>query len=365
MQNILGSLGTGDQVVPDTGGVQEINIPYYDSGSLPSPPPSDEEPEETDPLLDFSLDDDLTHTPGKPQIQSQIQAQRALRGMQGIIEGVQERQREKEKERESLDQRGLFSTESSMVVDRRRKKEISPQPPPREPATQPLAEPPRQQTTRPRPSPDTRQPLSEPSVPAVERPRHTEPVPQSRHLPLESRQQTPPTVPPYNPPEGRDPLPLSNRPEYKEKWRKDTHTYDTVDGENMLRNRSQSPTHKEKERAKKSVSPLPREVPLRVSGPVRMKKTPSPQKDPVILRIKKSPDELPVGDVEGYIADVSRKQKSFVPQRLEKAANVTDLQDLSVACRGLPPRGGCGHEPVAQAQQSVPLSTPCSEGVEE
>ena len=46
---------------------EEVEVPLYDSDSLPSPPSSDSseaDPKDGDKLLDFSRDDDLTYNPG-------------------------------------------------------------------------------------------------------------------------------------------------------------------------------------------------------------------------------------------------------------------------------------------------------------
>ncbi len=330
-----------DQVVPDIPGVQEVTIPCYDSDSLSSPPPSDEEEGGVDPLLDFSLEDELSHTPGKPQIQSQLEVERGLRGMMGIIEGVQERQRGKREEEEQRKKRGLVTTEASIALDRRKKRaerggspQLTQQPP----------------ESRPTPV-QTSQPLREPVKRQMSREKK-EPVPtrlKSQSPPTDSRQRSEekeeepvrPPIPPYNPPHGGEPFLLSNKPEYKEALRKETHTYEAVDPESMARYRSQSPPQKPEGLARKFGSPPARSEAAIMSGPVHMRRIPSPQGEPPIvqLRVKKSPDRLPEAERGGYIADPGKRQKSFEPQRLQKGAKVTDVQELSMACSGLPSRG--------------------------
>ncbi len=351
VQGILGSLGF-DQVVPDNGGVQEISIPCYDSESLSSPPSSEEEEGgEVDPLLDFSLDDDLTHKPVKPMLQAQIEAERGLRGMREIIEGVRERAQEREEEK--VKRRGLFSTESSMPVNRRKKRDVTPpavQPPQHElspaqrierstgaPRPGPAKAPPPDVERRPKEPPRPRDPIEQPTHREAQERSPTGSA--SRSPPVDSgrghEEPTLPIVPPYK---GNDAFPLSNKPEYIEEWRKDTHTYEEVDVEKMARYRSLSPVRKLEGGAKKSVSPP---EPARVSGPVRMRKTPSPQREVTLVRIR-SPERLPGTYTEGYVGDPSGRQKSFEPHPPPKPVKVTDMEELSVACRGLPPRGGLG-----------------------
>ena len=65
VQDILGSLGVTENVV---------EVPCYDSDELSSPPLSEgsDKIREIDPLLDFSLDDDLVHQPGSEVSGAQI-----------------------------------------------------------------------------------------------------------------------------------------------------------------------------------------------------------------------------------------------------------------------------------------------------
>ena len=93
VQDILGSLGLGEDEIPSFGSharsVQEVELAYHgDEKTLESPPDSPQDLFKVlDPLLDFGLDDDLTISQGKgggasagaDLLKSTFEVQRALK----------------------------------------------------------------------------------------------------------------------------------------------------------------------------------------------------------------------------------------------------------------------------------------------
>ena len=288
-QEILGSLTVAsEQVAANTEHkVEEVEVKCYDSDSLSSPPPSSEESDkDVDPLLDFSRDDDLTHHPGTAgpaMVRRAIEAQRALEGMRSITQGVQEkRQREEEKSQ-------LVSTQTEFIPMFSKSKNVE---------RQPVA---KQGDSKP-PKETTRQEQAE-----------KQPTGATQHsLPPIFHHSLPPPIPPYSP-ETPDPFLLSNKPEYH-------HSVST-------------------KQEKLAHNPQQVDKAVKEGGMILKTGARSPAPLNVALRAKRRAAEmLPTPEQEGHVADLERKQKSFVPQVVQTATEVTDIYE-EAACKGLPESG--------------------------
>ena len=332
-QEILGSLTVAsERVATDTEHkVEEVEVKCYDSDSLSSPPPSSEESDkDSDPLLDFSRDDDLTHNPvtaGPAMVRRAIEAQRALEGMQSITRGVQEkRQRKEEKSR-------LVSTQTEFTPLFSKGENVGRHP-------QPLKETSQQVQAEKQPSgaasssqqssgaaSSTQQSSgasssSQQSSGAASSSQQSSgassssqqshrviPETSQHSLPPISHHSLPPPIPPYSP-ERPDSFLLSNKPEY---------------------HHSVSTKHEQ-------LAPHPKQVDKEdVMVLTAGARPPAPLN--VALRTKrKGAEPLPTPEQEGHVADLERKQTSFVPQVVPTATEVTDIYE-EAACKGLPGSG--------------------------
>lgn len=288
-QEILGSLTVAsEQVAADTEHkVEEVEVKCYDSDSLSSPPPSSEESDkDIDPLLDFSRDDDLTHHPGTAgpaMVRRAIEAQRALEGMRSITQGVQEK-RQKEEEKSQL-----VSTQTEFIPMFSKSKNVERHPV----AKQGDSKPPKEATQQVQAE---RQP--------TEATQHS-PPPIFHHS-------LPPPIPPYSP-ETPDPFVLSNKPEYH-------HSVST-------------------KQEKLAHDPQQVDKAVKEGGMILKTGARPPAPLNVALRAKRrAAEKLPTPEQEGHVADLERKQKSFVPQVVRTATEVTEIYE-EAACKGLPESG--------------------------
>ena len=302
-QEILGSLTVAsERVATDTEHkVEEVEVKCYDSDSLSSPPPSSEESDkDSDPLLDFSRDDDLTHNPvtaGPAMVRRAIEAQRALEGMQSITRGVQEkRQRKEEKSR-------LVSTQTEFTPMFSKGENVGRHP-------QPLKETSQQVQAEKQPSGASSSSQQSSGASSSSQQSHRVIPETSQHsLPPISHHSLPPPIPPYSP-ERPDSFLLSNKPEY--------HHSVSTKHEQLAPHPKQ--VHKE-------------DVMVLTAGA----RPPAPLN--VALRTKrKTAEPLPTPEQEGHVADLERKQTSFVPQVVQTATEVTDIYE-EAACKGLPGTG--------------------------
>ena len=299
-QEILGSLTVAsEQVATDTEHkVEEVEVKCYDSDSLSSPPPSSEESDkDIDPLLDFSRDDDLTHHPGTAgpaMVRRAIEAQRALEGMRSITRGVQEkRQREEEKSR-------LVSTQTEFIPMFSKSKNVERHPVAKQGDSQPPKETTQQVQAEKQPT----------EVSSCSQQLHRVTPETSQHsLPPIFHHSLPPPIPPYSP-ETPDSFLLSNKPEYHHsvsaKQEKLAHDRQQVDKEGGVILKTEAKP------------PAPLNVALRAK--------------------RRAAEKLPTPEQEGHVADLERKQKSFVPQVVQTAAEVMDIYE-EAACKGLPESG--------------------------
>ena len=302
-QEILGSLTVAsERVATDTEHkVEEVEVKCYDSDSLSSPPPSSEESDkDSDPLLDFSRDDDLTHNPvtaGPAMVRRAIEAQRALEGMQSITRGVQEkRQRKEEKSR-------LVSTQTEFTPMFSKGENVGRHP-------QPLKETSQQVQAEKQPSGASSSSQQSSGASSSSQQSHRVIPETSQHsLPPISHHSLPPPIPPYSP-ERPDSFLLSNKPEYRH---------------------SVSTKHEQ-------LAPHPKQVDKEdVMVLTAGARPPAPLN--VALRTKrKGAEPLPTPEQEGHVADLNRKQTSFVPQVVQTATEVTDIYE-EAACKGLPGSG--------------------------
>ena len=302
-QEILGSLTVAsERVATDTEHkVEEVEVKCYDSDSLSSPPPSSEESDkDSDPLLDFSRDDDLTHNPvtaGPAMVRRAIEAQRALEGMQSITRGVQEkRQRKEEKSR-------LVSTQTEFTPMFSKGENVGRHP-------QPLKETSQQVQAEKQPSGASSSSQQSSGASSSSQQSHRVIPETSQHsLPPISHHSLPPPIPPYSP-ERPDSFLLSNKPEYH-------HSVSTKHEQLALH-----PKQVDKE-----------DVMVLTAGA----RPPAPLN--VALRTKrKGAEPLPTPEQEGHVADLERKQTSFVPQVVQTPTEVTDKYE-EAACKGLPGSG--------------------------
>ena len=302
-QEILGSLTVAsERVATDTEHkVEEVEVKCYDSDSLSSPPPSSEESDkDSDPLLDFSRDDDLTHNPvtaGPAMVRRAIEAQRALEGMQSITRGVQEkRQRKEEKSR-------LVSTQTEFTPMFSKGENVGRHP-------QPLKETSQQVQAEKQPSGASSSSQQSSGASSSSQQSHRVIPETSQHsLPPISHHSLPPPIPPYSP-ERPDSFLLSNKPEYH-------HSVSTKHEQLALH-----PKQVDKE-----------DVMVLTAGA----RPPAPLN--VALRTKrKTAEPLPTPEQEGHVADLKWKQTSFVPQVVQTATEVTDIYE-EAACKGLPGSG--------------------------
>lgn len=296
-QEILGSLTVAsEQVAADTEHkVEEVEVKCYDSDSLSSPPPSSEESDkDIDPLLDFSRDDDLTHHPGTAgpaMVRRAIEAQRALEGMRSITQGVQEkRQREEEKSQ-------LVSTQTEFIPMFSKSKNVKRHPVAKQGDSQP-------------PKETTQQVQAEKQPTEITQQLHRVTPEASQHSPPPIfHHSLPPPIPPYSP-ETPDSFLLSNKPEYH---------------------------HSVSTKQEKLAQQVDKEV--KEGGMILKTGTRTSAPLNVALRAKKrAAEKLPTPEQEGHVADRERKQKSFVPQVVQTATEVTDIYE-EAACQGLPESG--------------------------
>lgn len=271
--------------------MEEVEVKCYDSDSLSSPPPSSEESDkDSDPLLDFSRDDDLTHHPGTAgpaMVRRAIEAQRALEGMQSITRGVQEKRQRKE------EKSGLFSTQTEFTPMFSKGENVGRQP-------QPLKETTQQVEAEKQPSEASSS--SQQSHRVIPETSQHSPPPISRHS-------LPPPIPPYSP-ERPDSFLLSNKPEYH-------HSVSTK---------------------QEQLAPRPKQVDKEDVMVLTTGARPLAPLNVALRAKRKAAEPLPTPKQEGHVVELERKQTSFVPQVVQTATEVTNIYE-EAACKGLPGSG--------------------------
>ena len=320
VQDILGSLGGGGADANHS--VQEVELSLGCDSDLSSPPDSSNGSDgEFDDLLDFTKDDAYTHKPGTGKVggggageemssaqlvKSVMEAQRALESIKTLTANVTE-QKEIRKMREERQRReDMVSTQAGF-------KPGKPATNTKQTRTQPEAElpPPPVRKEQPGTKP-ARMPLGERAVSPVRKP-----VSPTRKAPLAPvKDASPPPIPPYNP-SGPDHFPLSNKPDYRIAHKKETHTYERVDKQEVAR--------------------------IKAGGGGGGGGGETVPTFNVPLRRKKLKEAIPSTVEAAHVREPEKTRKLFAPQTVgvKDDLEIKDLSSLRAARSGLPQNGEC------------------------